>query len=180
MAMGIPGSVIDAILLGALVLHGLQPGVLLFHNHPEIVYTIIFTMLIANLAMFGMMLLSAKWISKLATIPRVYLLPVVVVFCVVGSYALNNRMFDVWVMLGFGVVGFMMERSRIPLAPFVIGFVLAPIAEEKLGAGLQATGGSYAPLATRPVALILILVSLVLVVWPIVKTWRKSGRREVE
>ncbi len=179
-AMGIPGSVIDAILLGALVLHGLQPGVLLFHNHPEIVYTIIFTMLIANLAMFGMMLLSAKWISKLATIPRVYLLPVVVVFCVVGSYALNNRMFDVWVMLGFGVVGFMMERSRIPLAPFVIGFVLAPIAEEKLGAGLQATGGSYAPLATRPVALIFILVSLVLVVWPIVKTWRKSGRREVE
>ena len=179
-AMGIPGSVIDAILLGALVLHGLQPGVLLFHNHPEIVYTIIFTMLIANLAMFGMMLLSAKWISKLATIPRVYLLPVVVVFCVVGSYALNNRMFDVWVMLGFGVVGFMMERSRIPLAPFVIGFVLAPIAEEKLGAGLQATGGSYAPLVTRPVALIFLLISLVLVVWPIVKTWRNSGRREKE
>ena len=179
-AMGIPGSVIDAILLGALVLHGLQPGVLLFHNHPEIVYTIIFTMLIANLTMFGMMLLSAKWISKLATIPRVYLLPVVVVFCVVGSYALNNRMFDVWVMLGFGVVGFMMERSRIPLAPFVIGFVLAPIAEEKLGAGLQATGGSYAPLVTRPVALTFVLISLVLVVWPILKMWRNSGRGDTE
>ena len=179
-AMGIPGSVIDAILLGALVLHGLQPGVLLFHNHPEIVYTIIFTMLIANLTMFGMMLFSAKWISKLATIPRVYLLPVVVVFCVVGSYALNNRMFDVWVMLGFGVVGFMMERSRIPLAPFVIGFVLAPIAEEKLGAGLQATGGSYAPLVTRPVALTFVLISLVLVVWPILKMWRNSGRGDTE
>ena len=179
-AMGIPGSVIDAILLGALVLHGLQPGVLLFHNHPEIVYTIIFTMLIANLTMFGMMLLSAKWISKLATIPRVYLLPVVVVFCVVGSYALNNRMFDVWVMLGFGVVGFMMERSRIPLAPFVIGFVLAPIAEEKLGAGLQATGGSYAPLVTRPVALTFVLISLVLVLWPILKMWRNSGRGDTE
>ncbi|MCH2372224.1 MAG: tripartite tricarboxylate transporter permease [Pirellulales bacterium] len=179
-AMGIPGSVIDAILLGALVLHGLQPGVLLFHNHPEIVYTIIFTMLIANLTMFGMMLLSAKWISKLATIPRVYLLPVVVVFCVVGSYALNNPMFDLWVMLGFGVVGFMMERSRIPLAPFVIGFVLAPIAEEKLGAGLQATGGSYAPLVTRPVALTFVLISLVLVVWPILKMWRNSGRGDTE
>ena len=80
-------------------------------------------MLIANVGMFGMMLLSAKWISKLATIPRIYLLPIVVVFCVVGSYALNNRMFDVWVMLAFGVVGFIMERNKIPLAPFVIGFL---------------------------------------------------------
>jgi len=172
-AMGIPGSVIDAILLGALVLHGLQPGVLLFHNNPEIVYTIIFTMLIANVVMFGMMLWSAKWIARLATVPRVYLLPVVIVFCVVGSYALNNRMFDVWVMLAFGIVGFLMERGRIPLAPFVIGFVLAPIAEEKLGAGLQATGGSYLPLVTRPVALFFMVVSVVLVLWPVLKSLRQ-------
>ena len=179
-AMGIPGSVIDAILLGALVLHGLQPGVLLFHNNPEIVYTIIFTMLIANVVMFGMMLWSAKWIARLATVPRVYLLPVVIVFCVVGSYALNNRMFDVWVMLAFGIVGFLMERGRIPLAPFVIGFVLAPIAEEKLGAGLQATGGSYLPLVTRPVALFFMVVSVVLVLWPVLKSLRQRRSAEEE
>ncbi|MGC6449030.1 MAG: tripartite tricarboxylate transporter permease [Pirellulaceae bacterium] len=173
-AMGIPGSVIDAILLGALILHGLQPGVLLFQNNPDVVYTIIFTMLIANIAMFGMMVLSAKWISRLATIPRHYLLPVVIVFCVVGSYALNNRMFDVWVMLAFGVVGFIMERNKIPLAPFVIGFVLAPIAEEKLGAGLQASSGSYLELVQRPVALTFVLISIVLVVWPIYKSLIKS------
>ncbi len=174
-AMGIPGSVIDAILLGALVLHGLQPGVLLFQNNPDVVYTIIVTMLFANVVMFVMMVMSARWISKLATIPRHYLLPIVIVFCVVGSYALNNRMFDVWVMLGFGIVGFLMERQKIPLAPFVIGFVLAPIAEEKLGAGLQATGGSYLPLVTRPVALIFVLISFVLVVWPILKSLKASS-----
>ena len=138
--------------------------------NPDVVYTIIFTMLIANIAMFGMMVLSAKWISRLATIPRHYLLPVVIVFCVVGSYALNNRMFDVWVMLAFGVVGFIMERNKIPLAPFVIGFVLAPIAEEKLGAGLQASSGSYLELVQRPVALTFVLISIVLVVWPIYKS----------
>ena len=100
-------------------------------------------MLFANVVMFVFMIGSVRWIARLARTPRHVLLPVIMGFCVVGSYALNNRLFDVWVMLAFGLAGFLLERCKVPLAPFVIGFVLAPIAEKKLGAGLQASNGSW-------------------------------------
>ena len=173
--MGIPGSVIDAILLGALVLHGLQPGAVLFNNNPTIVYTIIFTMLFANVVMFVLMIGSVRWIARLARTPRHVLLPVIMVFCVVGSYALNNRLFDVWIMLAFGLAGFLLERCKVPLAPFVIGFVLAPIAEKKLGAGLQASNGSWWPLVTEPFSLACCLVALVLFVYPLWRSTRQTA-----
>ena len=133
-AMGIPGSVIDAILLGALVLHGLQPGPRLFSEHPELVHTIMGTYFLANLVMFAVMIASVGFLAKLVRFPRPYLLPIILTFCIAGAFALSNRMFDVWVMLGFGLLGLVLERNRIPLAPFVIGFVLGPIAEENLSA----------------------------------------------
>lgn len=163
-AIGIPGSVIDAILLGAFVIHGLQPGPLLFDQNPEIVYVIMGTMLLANLFMFVFMCVSVTWLAKLTETPRAYLIPIVLTFSVTGSYALANRMFDVWVMLGFGIIGFVMERNKLPLAPFVLGFVLAPIAEEHLCEGLMQTGGSYLPLITRPIALLFTIGAIILVI----------------
>lgn len=168
-ALGIPGSVIDAILLGGLVIHGLTPGPLLFQYNPDVVYTMMVAVLFANLVMFVFMIASVQWLARLAKVPREFLLPAVLVFCVVGTYALGNRMFDVWVMLAFGLTGFAMEKTNIPLPPFVIGFVLAPIAEEHLGAGLMASGGSYWPLVTRPVSLVFSLLAVVLLVGPIVR-----------
>jgi putative tricarboxylic transport membrane protein len=164
-ALGIPGSVIDAILLGAFVIHGLTPGPLLFTNNPEIVHTIMGAYLVANLFMAVFMWLSVRWITRLTDIPRYVLLPVVLVFCVIGSFALSSRMFDVWVMLGFGLVGFVMERAKIPLAPFVIGFVLAPVAEENLCSGLMQSGGSWLPLVTRPMSLVFLLMGVGLVLF---------------
>ena len=158
-SLGIPGSVIDAILLGALVIHGLQPGPLLFDQHPDVVYTIMVTMLVANIAMFGLMVLSLRGLAKLMRMPRGYLLPVILVFCVVGSYALSNRMFDVGVMLAFGVVGLAMEKLDLPLAPFVIGFVLGPTAEKNLSSGLMNSDGSWLPLVTRPISLAFLLIA---------------------
>ena len=166
-ALGIPGSVIDAILLGALVLHGLTPGPLLFRDNPEVVYTIMATTLLANFAMAAFMLASIRYLTRLMTAPRAYLVPIIMVCCIVGSYAQNNRMFDVWVMMCFGAVGFAMESIKIPLAPFVIGFILAPIAEENLGAGLQASGGSYLPILTSPLSLVFCLLAAGLLIWPI-------------
>ena len=173
-ALGIPGSVIDAILLGALVLHGLTPGPLMFRDNPEVVYTIMATTLAANIVMAAFMLLSIRHLTRLMTAPRAYLVPIILVCCVVGSYAQNNRMFDVWVMLAFGAVGFAMESLKIPLAPFVIGFILAPIAEENLGAGLQSSGGSYLPIVTHPVSLLFFLLAVGLFVWPIIRRRRQS------
>lgn len=171
-AMGIPGSVIDAILLGALVIHGLQPGPLLMQQNPLAVHTMMGAVLIANAMMFLWMLLTARWMARLSRLPRWVLTPVILTFCVVGSFALANRMFDVWVMLGFGVLGFLLESRRVPLAPFVIGFVLAPIAEEHLGAGLMQSGGSWWPLVTRPISAIFCIIAASILIWSLTRQAR--------
>ncbi|MHC4880098.1 MAG: tripartite tricarboxylate transporter permease, partial [Planctomycetota bacterium] len=181
-AMGIPGSVIDAILLGALVLHGLQPGPLLFKNNPDLVYTIMGTYAVANVVMLVFLIFAARHIARLVDVPRAFLIPVVLTFCVVGSYALGNRFFDVWVMLLFGLIGFGMERCRIPLAPFVIGFVLGPVAEANLSAGLMSSGGSWLPLVTRPLSLTFLILSaaMVAVPWLLARIRRREDAEHPE
>lgn len=161
-ALGVPGSVIGAVLLGALIVHGLQPGPLLFRQNPEAVHAIIGTVLAANLMMYLLMLGGARWIARLSAVPKVILFPLVTACCIWGAYALNGLWFDVGVMLVFGVVGWRMEKARLPLAAFVIGFVLAPVAEENLCAGLMASGGSYAPLITRPISLGFLAIAAIL------------------
>ena len=174
-ALGVPGSVIDAILLGALVIHGLQPGPLLFEQNPGAVQAIVGAMFLANIVMAVFVLATVKWLARLADIPKAVLIPVILTFCVVGSYALSNRIFDVWVMLAFGLVGFALERFAIPLAPFVIGLVLAPLAEEHLSAGLMQSGGSYAPMLVSPFALVFTLLSLVIVAGAL---WKSARTQE--
>ena len=174
-AMGIPGSVIDAILIGALTIHSIQPGPTLFLTNGDIVWGMIATALIANIVMFILMISSVRYVAAVMYLPRSFVLPVVAMFCVVGSYALNNTMFDVWVMLLFGVIGFGLERARIPLGPFVIGFVLAPLAEEKLRSGLMMTAGDISPIVTRPFPLFFTLTAIVLLIWPF---WTERQRKK--
>lgn len=167
-AMGIPGSVIDAILLGALVIHGLQPGPMLVESDPLVVQTIIGTMLIANVITLLALIAGTRWMVRAANVPHYLLVPLVIVLCVIGSYALANRMFDVWVMFLFGIVGYAFDKLSIPLAPLVIGLVLAPIGEEHLVAGLMQSGGSLMPLLRQPISVCLCLLALGLLVWSIV------------
>ena len=101
-------------------------------------------------------------------------MPVILFFCVLGSYALGNRIFDVWVMLGFGVIGYAMTALKLPLAPFVIGFVLAPLAEENLAAGLMASGGSWWPLLTRPFSLVCLILAAGFAITTVVRRKRHS------
>jgi putative tricarboxylic transport membrane protein len=175
-AMGIPGSVIDAILIGALTIHSIQPGPTLFLTNADIVWAMIATALMANILMWLLMTSSVKYLSNLIYLPRSFVLPVVMMFCVIGSYALNNTMFDVWVMLMFGVIGFLLERARIPLGPFVIGFVLAPLAEEKLRSGLMMTAGDISPIFTRPFPLAFSIIAVALLVWPMISEYRQRRR----
>lgn len=174
-SMGIPGSVIDAILLGAFVIHGLQPGPMLMQQNPLAVQTIMGALLLANVFTLAFLLVGARSMVRVASIPQYILLPIVMIFCVIGSFALANRMFDVWVMLGFGVAGYLFERAKIPLAPLVIGFVLAPIGEEHLSAGLMQSGGSWLPLIQRPISATLSVVAVVILSWTL---WQHFHRNE--
>ncbi len=157
--MGIPGSVIDAILIGALMIHSIQPGPTLFLTNADVVWAMIAACLVANVLMFVLMTGTVGYLSRLMYVPRTFLLPVIIVFCVVGAYALDNTMFDVWVMLGFGVLGLHARARQMPLGPFVIGFVLAPLAEAKLRSGLMMTAGSITPIFTRPLPVLFLLIA---------------------
>jgi len=174
--MGIPGSVTEAILIGALIIHNLQPGPLLFATNPEVAYGVIASYLAANILMLIMMLAAVSWIARVMYLPRAFLISAILLFCVVGTFALNNRFFDVWVMLGFGVIGFALERVKVPLGPFVIGFVLAPIAEEQFRAGMMASDGDPFALFGRPFATAFFLVSLATLAWPFVAERRRVAR----
>jgi len=174
-ALGIPGSVIDAILLGALVLHGLQPGPLLFAESPDAVYTITTTFLLSNVVMLVILLTGVHHVARWMSLPRAYLIPTIFVLCVVGSFALSNRFFDVWTMLGFAALGIVLRATAVPLAPFVIGFVLAPVAEENFSAALQISGGDYAPFLTRPLSLVFLLISATCVVLTLRRRRRTSS-----
>jgi putative tricarboxylic transport membrane protein len=171
-AMGIPGSVVEAVLLGALIVHGLQPGPRLFTDSPSMVYTIMGAMVIANFAMAAIMLVSMRFLAKLAKIPLPYLMPLILAFCIIGAFALNNRVFDIWVMLGFGLLGFLLESKNIPLAPFVIGFVLGPIAEENLTIALI----SETPIFSRPISIVFIAVAVIMLVLPVFKKIRNQSK----
>ncbi|MDF1655983.1 MAG: tripartite tricarboxylate transporter permease [Verrucomicrobiales bacterium] len=163
-SLGIPGSVIDAILIGAFVIHGLQPGPLLFQNHPETVQGLLGAYLISNVIMALVMLAGVRWIARLGNVSKVRLAPIILLCCIAGSYCTGNRLFDVWIMVSFGVLGIFLEKFRIPPAPLVIGFVLAPLAEENLAAGLMIHGGSYTPLFTTPFPLICFSVAALLII----------------
>lgn len=166
LTMGIPGSIIDVFLIAALILHDLQPGPLLFVNSPEIAYGFMSSMFISNVVMLLVMLGSIRWLARVIEVPKAYLLPVLLMFCVVGTFAVNNRLFDVWVMLAFGLVGLLFRALQIPAAPFIVGFILMPMAERNLRTALITSDGKLASFLGHPVAVGLILVAVAVLIWP--------------
>jgi putative tricarboxylic transport membrane protein len=177
-AMGIPGGVTDVFLLAALIIHGLQPGPMLFTNHPEVVYIIFAACLISHFVLFVVMTAGIRYLAKLTTVPVWYLFPVILLFCVIGSFAENNRVFDVFVMLGFAVAGFAMEKTGFSLGAFVIGFVLGPITERSLRAGLTLSDGSYLDIFMHPVSAICVVLAAAMFVWSLHAQHRMNKRAE--
>ena len=123
------------------------------YRNINIFYGIISGYLFANIMMLILMVIAIRYLVMIIRTPMSVLAPAILIFCVVGVISANNLLSDTWVMLGFGVVGYLMSRFKYPLAPFVIGFVLAPLAEERLRSSLMSTGGEWGPLLTRPIAM---------------------------
>jgi len=177
LTMGIPGSPIDAILLSALILHNIQPGPILFIVNGDFVWALIAAYLVANLLMFATMTVSVRLLARAVTIDRAVLLPIIFVCCVVGAYALANRIYDVWVVVAFGIIGFGLERAKVPLGPFVIGFVLEPLFEGEFRAALQISNGDIFGIVNQPIAMGFFLVAVAMLLWPLLQTrFRKPAR----
>jgi putative tricarboxylic transport membrane protein len=167
LALGIPGGLADSVLLGALMIHNLAPGPMLYVRSPGVVNAIVAAHLVAHVLMFAFMTLGVLVFARLMLIRRRWLFPAVFAVCVLGAFTVGARMFDVWVMLAFGLIGYAMEYARVPIAPFVVGLVLAPLAEEQLRTGLMASGGSVAAILDRPLALIFLAVAIAMLLWPL-------------
>ena len=179
LTLGIPGCPVAALLLSGLIIKDLQPGPALFSNNPDVVYGFFLAFIIANFAMFGLMLLCIKPFAQVLKIPRYLLVPPILAFCTIGAYMSNNLMADVWVLLGFGIVGYFLEKFKYPLAPLVLGFILGPSAELQLRRGLTYSNGDLTPLVTDPVSLIFLLLAAVILLLPFWQQ-RRMRRREAE
>lgn len=164
LALGIPGDGPTAMLLGAFIIHGLVPGPLLFKTSGDLVYLIFAALIACTVIMLLVEFYGIKFFVKALEVPKEILYPIVLVLCVVGSYAGNNNMFDVWSLLIFGILGFMMSKFKVPRAPFVLGLVLGPLAETNLRRAIQLSQGSFMPFITRPLSGIFIAIAFIIII----------------
>ena len=166
LSLGIPGDSITAIILGASMIYGLRPGPLMFVGASgELVRGIFAIGPSPSSMLIPIGLLSIKAFAYVFKLPNSIIMPMILLFCIVGSFALNFSMFDVGVMFLFGLLGFYMERNRIPLPPLVLALILGPLIERNLRLGLMQTGGDLLPFFTRPISVVAILAILLFLFW---------------
>jgi putative tricarboxylic transport membrane protein len=162
LSLGIPGNPVTALLLGALIIQGIQPGPLFMTQRPELFWGIVASMYVGNVFLLVLNLpLVGVW-AQLLRIPYRVLFPVVLLLCVVGAYSANKNVFDLWVMLGFGIAGYVLRKLAYDLAPFVIAFVLAPLLEQSLRQALVMSPDGAMILVQRPVTALLLAAAAVL------------------
>ncbi|MEW6697891.1 MAG: tripartite tricarboxylate transporter permease [Bacillota bacterium] len=177
LALGIPGSATTAVMLGAFILHGIKPGPLLFTDQATLVYTIFIGLFLCN---FLVLFIAKPFISVFSNIIRIpysILGPVILLLCIVGSFAIRNSILDVWLTLIFGLVGYVMEKYNFPLAPVILGVVLGGMAEEELRRSLIVSNGSWDVFFQSPIAAVLLVASVISVVFPILSSFLKKRKQ---
>ena len=152
LTLAVPGSAPAAVLIAALFIHGVRPGPMIMIEQPAFVYQVVAMLLLATVAITVLGLAMARPLLLVLRIPRERLMPVVFVLCVIGPYAITQRMFDVYVMLFFGVVGFVLRRMDYPMAPLVLGIILGDLLDKNLRRGLTLSDGDPSPFFTRPIS----------------------------
>lgn len=169
LTMGIPGDAGTAMLLAAFMLHGITPGPLLFQSHGNVIYAMFAILIIANIMMFVVQLYGLPGFLKLLMIPRNILLPIVMVLASVGAFAMNNRIFDIWSIFMFALVGYGLSKFDFPPAPVVLGFVLGPIIELNFRRGMMSSYGNFGAFFMRPIAGCVLVLTILILVYQVVK-----------
>ncbi|PSJ43778.1 C4-dicarboxylate ABC transporter permease [Zobellella endophytica] len=179
MTLGIPGDASAAILMGGLLIHGLQPGPMLFEDQANIAYGIIIAFLIANLFMFCFQSIGIKLFVRVLQIPRSYLLPFILVMCILGSYGISGTLSSAWVLLFFGVFGYFLNRYGFSSAPVVLGMILGYMVESNFRRGMTMHEGDWSVFFTRPISLCFILLSVVSIALPIYRQYRLARQKRL-
>ena len=175
MTLGIPGDPVTAILIGALTIHGLAPGPLLFLERGDFAYGLIWSFFWANIFNFIIAIMGLRILVKLLSTPRALLMPAVAVLCVIGSYALRNNFFDVYLMLFFGFVGLAMRWLDMPVVPMLLALVLGRSLEENLRVALTSSKGDISIFFTSPISLSLLCLAVFSVYWSLRSNWNQAN-----
>jgi putative tricarboxylic transport membrane protein len=158
LALAVPGSAPATVLMAAMLIHGVNPGPLIMVENPQFVYEVVAMMFLASVGILIYGLTLTRPLIWILQFPKLLIMPVVFVLCVVGSYAIAQRMFDVYVMLAFGVIGFALRQLNFPMAPLVLGIVLGDLLEKNLRRGLVLQDGDLTPFFTRPISFVMFLL----------------------
>ncbi len=176
LSLGIPGDAVTAVLLGAFIIQGLRPGPLLYRDHMDVVYSVFAAMIMANIAMFIVGLLGVRFFSKIISIRKSLLLPIIFLLSIVGSYSMRNSLFDIWVALCFGVIGYVLQRNRFPVSPILLALILGPMAEANLRRSLIINDGSIMAVISRPITATFLTLGLLSLVTSVLRQNRMNQR----
>jgi putative tricarboxylic transport membrane protein len=177
LTLGLPANVVMALLLGALILHGVTPGPLLLAKNPDIFWGVIASMYIGNVMLLVLNLpLIGLWV-QLLKIPYPFMMPLILLFCVLGSYSVANSTTDVLLMLLFGLIGYLMKKLKFDAPPLVLAFVLGPLVEYYFKSALMFSHGSFAVFFTRPISLACLIITAIILLSSIVSALRKRSLR---
>jgi putative tricarboxylic transport membrane protein len=164
LTLQVPGSAPAAVLMAAMLIHGVKPGPMIMIESPQFVYDVVAMMLIATIGIFIYGLVLTKLLVQVLRVPTTLIVPMIFVLCVVGTYALSSRLFDVWTMLLFGLLGYALRKFSFPVAPLVLGIVLGDLMEKSLRRGLVLSDGDLLPFVTRPISAVLFAAIVLTVV----------------
>lgn len=177
LTLGIPGSPTLAVLMGAFIIHGLTPGPFLFKERPDVVWGLIASLYVGNIILLVLNLPLVGFWAKLLEIRYQFLYPGILLFCILGAYSLNQSIFDVGVMVFFGVLGYMFRKIDWPLAPTILALILGPMMERALRTSLEMSGGDLSILITRPISAVLLIIALIVLFSPVIRLiGQKAGK----
>jgi putative tricarboxylic transport membrane protein len=177
LTLGIPPNVVMAMLFSAMIIHGVQPGPLIMKNSPDVFWGLVASMYIGNILLVLLNLPLIWFWVKLLKIPYRILMPLILLFCLIGAYSLNNSIFDVGVMIFFGGVGYLMRKFRYESAPLVLAFIMGPILEQNLRQSLLLSGGSFAIFVTRPISAVTLSIAFLLLLSNVLPFLKKKREK---
>ena len=176
LTLAIPGSAPAAVLMAAMIIHGVKPGPMIMVENPQFVYDVVAMMLFATIGILIYGLVLTKALVQVLRVPQHYIVPVIFVLCAVGSFAIAGRLFDVYVMLAFGILGFVLRGFGYPMAPLVLGIVLGDLLEKNLRRALLLSDGDLTPFFTRPISAVVAAMIVATVGYKLLSVYRNGKR----
>jgi len=180
LTLGIPGDPMTAVLIGALMIHGLKTGPVLFTAHADFVSSIFIGNTLSLIFLLILGLCCARYFAKMINSPSYILMPLILAFCMIGSYAIRNSLFDIYVAVFCGILGYLLNKVKIPVAPLTLGLVLGPMLEENFRRVMILSEGKYTTLFTRPISASILMITVGFLFYPHIRSWfkkKKGGQR---